>query len=296
MSVLKSITVFTPTYNRAYCLNQLYESLVNQTNSDFLWMIIDDGSTDSTKELVQSWKDEKKIDILYIFQENQGMHGAHNTAYQNITTELNVCIDSDDFMPNSAIQKILEHWNNCKMPNLAGIVALDSYKNGRIIGDKIPDFIKSCTLSELYQIHKIKGDKKLIYRTEIVKKFPLYPLFSDERFVPLGILYLMIDHQYQLSPLNEVVCIVEYLPDGSSLNIFKQYRKHPKGFSYSREIVMKYGITFQQRFKNAIHYVASNIQLKRISFLYKSPSLALTIFALPFGIILYFYIRLKAKN
>ncbi len=259
-------------------------------------MIIDDGSTDNTKELVQSWENENKIAIHYIYQENQGMHGAHNTAYQNITTELNVCIDSDDFMPHVAIERIIQHWNNNKDPNIAGIVALDSYKDGKIIGNEIGRSIQSCTLSELYHKYKIKGDKKLIYRTEIVKKFPLYPLFSGERFVPLGTLYLMIDQQYKLLPLNEVVCIVEYLPDGSSLNIFKQYRKNPKGFAYSREVAMKLGFNFQQKFKNAIHYVATNIQMKKGSFIYKSPAIPLTLIALPFGVILYFYIRLKAND
>ena len=85
----KSLTVFTPTFNRAYCLGQLYTSLVNQTNHDFVWMIIDDGSSDTTKELVQSWIDEQKIEINYLYKENGGMHSAHNVAYQNITTWLN---------------------------------------------------------------------------------------------------------------------------------------------------------------------------------------------------------------
>ena len=295
---MKTITVFTPTFNRAYCLHQVYDSLVAQTHPNFIWMVIDDGSSDNTRELVAGWIAENKIEIHYIYQENQGMHGAHNTAYQNISTELNTCIDSDDFMPNDAIEKILHHWEQHQndYPDLAGMVAQDAYKDGKVIGQRIPEQIQVCTLSELYQIYHISGDKKLIYRTEIVKQFPLYPIFPEERFVPLGSLYLMIDQQYRLLPLNEVVCIVEYLADGSSMNIFKQYRRHPKGFAYSREVAMKYGITFKQKFKNAVHYVASNIQLKRLSFLFKSPNIPLTVLALPFGLFLYFYIRYKAKN
>ncbi|WP_246282510.1 glycosyltransferase family 2 protein [Flavobacterium agri] len=293
-----TLTVFTPTFNRAYCLGQLYQSLLRQTSRDFVWMVIDDGSSDDTKELVQSWISEDKIRIEYIYQQNQGMHGGHNTAYQNITTELNTCIDSDDFMPDDAVEKIVAHWNKHKNDgaNIAGMVALDAYQDGKVIGKKIPEHLKTCKLGELYQKHNVTGDKKLIYRTEVVKKFPLYPIFEGEKFVPLGILYLMIDQEYDLIPLNEVVCIVEYLPDGSSRNIFKQYRRHPQGFAYSRTITMKYGVTFKQKFRNAIHFVANNIQLKRISPLFKNPNVPLTLLAVPFGVIVYFYIKQKAKN
>ena len=95
---MATLTVFTPSYNRAYTLNKCYESLKRQTSQDFIWLIIDDGSSDNTKELVDKWIKEDKINIKYIYQKNQGMHGAHNTAYENIDTELNVCIDSDDYI------------------------------------------------------------------------------------------------------------------------------------------------------------------------------------------------------
>jgi len=144
---MKKITVFTPTYNRAYCLGQCYESLVKQTNKDFVWLIIDDGSTDTTKTLVESWISEKKIDSIYHFQENQGMHGAHNGAYKLITTELNICIDSDDFMPDDAVEKILNFWNKThKNEHIAGIIGLDANKEGKIIGTKIPENVKETTL------------------------------------------------------------------------------------------------------------------------------------------------------
>ena len=105
---MKFITVFTPAYNRAYCLARVYESLLKQTNQNFVWLIVDDGSTDNTKELVAGWVKEQKLVIKYIYKANGGMHTAHNAAYKNIDTELNVCIDSDDFMPISAIQNIFE--------------------------------------------------------------------------------------------------------------------------------------------------------------------------------------------
>lgn len=292
---MKTITVFTPTFNRAYCLHQVYDSLVDQTNPNFIWMVIDDGSSDNTRELVNNWIAENKIEIRYIYQENQGMHGAHNTAYQNITTELNTCIDSDDFMPNDAIEKILRHWQKHKddFENLAGIIALDAYKDGTIIGQKIPENLKTCTLTDLHQRYHIKGDKKVIYRTEIVKQFPLYPLFKGERFVPLGSLYLLIDQKYAMLPLNEVVCIVEYLADGSSRNIIKQYRKHPNGFLYGRKVRMQTALTFKERFKNAVHLVSSAIFAQKPSALFDR-YWYLNLMAIPFGIALNVFIRFKS--
>lgn len=289
---MKSLTIFTPTYNRAYCLNQCYESLVRQTNQNFIWLIIDDGSSDNTKELVNSWIAENKISIQYHFQENKGMHGAHNTAYDLVETELNVCIDSDDFMPDDAVESILSFWEKQNdKEKIAGLVGLDSYKNGEIIGKKFPPNLKQSTLENIYHKHQINGDKKIVYRTEIVKKYKRYPLFNDERFVPLGTLYLLIDKDYELLCLNKVLCIVEYMEDGSSRNIIKQYYRHPKGFRYARKLNMEYSNYFKVRFKNAIHYVSHCLQLKDFKFLSNTPKPGLTILAIPFGFLLYLYVR-----
>ena len=107
---METLTIFTPTYNRAYCLHLGYEALCRQTCKDFIWLIIDDGSSDNTADLVKSWQNEGKIKIEYHYQQNQGMHGAHNTAYRLIKTELNTCIDSDDYMPDDAVEKIVDFW------------------------------------------------------------------------------------------------------------------------------------------------------------------------------------------
>lgn len=146
MSILKKLTVFTPTYNRAYCLQGCYESLKQQTCKDFIWLIIDDGSDDSTKELVNSWISEDCISIRYYWQVNQGMHGAHNTAYELIDTELNVCIDSDDSMPSDAVEKIISFWDENGSDQVSGIIALDLYKDGTLIGSKLPLNLKRSTL------------------------------------------------------------------------------------------------------------------------------------------------------
>ncbi|WP_108804109.1 glycosyltransferase family 2 protein [Aquimarina sp. Aq107] len=294
---MKTITVFTPTYNRAYCLHKCYESLIKQSNQDFVWLIIDDGSTDDTETLVSSWIKEGKIDIQYHYQENQGMHGGHNAAYRLTETALNVCIDSDDCIGEEAIEKILVAWEKIKdKPEFAGLVGLDADPEGKIIGTKIPEHIKETTLYDLYNVHKVLGDKKLVYRTEVVKKYPAYPIFEGERFVPLGYLYQLIDQDYKLLPINEVLCEVEYMQDGSSMNILKQYRRHPKGFAFSRKSRMKLAENFKDQFKNAIHYVSSAIFTKNGSFISESPKKMTTVLAIPFGILLNLYIRYKTKG
>ena len=223
---MKTITVFTPTYNRAYCLHKCYESLLKQSEKDFIWLIIDDGSTDNTKELVNKWIQDNLISIKYHFKENQGMHSGHNSAYAIIDTPLNVCIDSDDYMSDNAIEIILNQWQKIKNDKTyAGIVGLDANTEGEIIGDKIPDHLKQTTLYDLNNTYGIKGDKKLVLRTDIVRQYPPYPIFENEKFVPLGYLYLLIDQDYFLYPINEILCHVEYMTDGSSLNILKASKR-----------------------------------------------------------------------
>ncbi len=288
----KEITVFTTTFNRGYCLPQVYQSLISQTNQNFIWLIIDDGSTDSTKEIATNWIAENKIEIQYILQKNQGMHGGHNTAYENCKTEFNVCIDSDDFMPNNAVEIILKNCLN--LPNnCAGLLGLDADKNNTIIGTKIPKNLTKVKLNELYTKFGVLGDKKVVYKTEIVKKYPKYPIFENEKFVPLDYLYLLIDQDYYLKPINEVLCIVEYQLDGSTKNILNQYRKNPKGFAFSRISRIKYGATFIERFKNAIHLVSSALFANNLKLLLQSDKTILVFFAIPLGIILNFYIRFK---
>lgn len=294
---MKKLTVFTPTYNRAYLLPQLYKSLCDQSSADFLWLVVDDGSSDNTKELVERWQRENKIQITYVFQDNQGMHGAHNTAYENCKTSWNVCIDSDDYMPKNAVELILKNIEELKDSSFAGLVGLDADKaTGKIIGTEIPAHLKRVKLNELYTVHNVKGDKKLVLNTAVVKQFPKYPLFKNERFVPLDYLYLLIDQEYDLKPVNEIFCIVEYQTDGSTKNIIKQYRRNPNGFAFSRVSRINYGKTFKERFKNAVHLVSSIIFSKKINWLLKTKRPLLVFSAIPFGIILNLYIRFKYIN
>lgn len=293
---MRKLTIFTPTYNRAFCLHQVYESLLQQTCRDFIWMIIDDGSQDNTRELVDGWKNDSIIDIEYHYKENGGMHTGHNLAYKKINTELNVCIDSDDYMPDNAVELILDFWKENGNDSLAGIIGLDQFKDGAIVGTRIPDHLKVAKLNDLYNIHGVKGDKKVVLRTDLIKKFPTYPEYKGEKLVPLGILYLIINQEYDFLCLNEPLCIVEYQPDGSSNTIMKQYKVSPKGFAHARLVQMKLSTSFKEKFKQSIHLVSSAIFAKKSSLILMSPNLMVTILAIPFGVIANLYIRYKAKT
>lgn len=287
------LTVFTPTYNRAYTLHKCYESLKRQSNKDFIWLIIDDGSSDNTEEIVRDWIAENTIFIRYYRQENQGMHGAHNTAYNLIDTELNVCIDSDDYMPDDAVEKIVSFWRKNGSDEVGGIIGLDCNNRGEILGTELPKDIKTSTLFNLHYKHGVKGDKKLVYRTKLTKKYP-YPVYQNEKLVPLSYKYYMLDQEFEMLLMNEALCCVEYMPDGSSMNIIKQYKKSAKGFEFYRIEMMKLpNAPFLFKYKQAIHYVSCSIFANSNGILKNSPKKLLTLIALPFGILLNRYILVK---
>lgn len=287
------LTVFTPTYNRAHLLPRLYDSLCRQTNMDFCWLIVDDGSTDNTRELVNTWIEENKIPIRYAYKENGGMHSAHNVAYRLIETDLNTCIDSDDYMPDDAVEKILRYWKKYGSNQVSGLVGLDADIKGNIIGTGFPEHSGSMTLTDFYH-HGGTGDKKLVYRTKVMKELPEYPEFPGERYVGLGYKYLLADLQMPLLTVNEVLVHVDYQQDGSSHTMWKQYGRHPQGFAFLRRETMKHHPYFKERFKASIHHISSCIYMRKNPFA-DSPNMPMTFCALPLGIVLHLFIQYKAK-
>ena len=309
-----TLTVFTPAYNRAHTISRTYNSLIRQTSKDFEWLIIDDGSTDNTRIIVESWikndniknnsitgfsKDAPWLKITYIYQNNQGMHGAHNTAYDNINTELNTCIDSDDYLPDNAVELIVSFWHNLdkeQKQKYAGIIGLDiDAVRHEIIGTDFPKGLLSTTLSRYYR-NGGKGDKKIVYRTDIIKQTPRYPLFEGEHYVGLNYKYLIVDRNYELLVLNKPLAIVDYQIDGSSSGMFKQYWNNPKGWSFYRKFEMQQQISNIRMFKVCIHYVASSIISNNRFFIRESPKKFLTICAIPFGCLFYLRIKRCVKN
>lgn len=293
---MATLTVFTPSYNRAHTLPRTYNSLLRQDCKDFVWLIIDDGSSDNTSDLVKCWQEQDNgFEIRYIYQPNGGMHTAHNTAYENISTELNICIDSDDCLAEGAVKKILTKWHEVRDRGYAGLIGLDADLDGNLIGKGFPDGRAETTLSGYYAAGG-SGDKKLVYRTDVIKQYPPYPVFEGERYVALAYKYRLIDQDYKLAVLDEVLCNVEYQPDGSSGTMWKQYLKNPKGFAFWRKVCMEYPISKKRMVVDCIHYCSSSQISHNERYIQESPKKVLTILCTPLGWIETAYINIKARR
>lgn len=290
-----TLTVFTPAYNRAHTLPRTYESLRQQNCKDFIWLVIDDGSRDNTAELVKQWQTfENGFEIRYIYKENGGMHTAHNTAYENIDTELNVCIDSDDCLSFGAVEKILRKWEQVKVLGYAGIIGLDADMEGNLIGKGFPEGMVETTLMGYYATGG-SGDKKLVYRTDVINQYPPYPVFEGERYVALGYKYRLIDQNYKLAVLDEVLCNVDYQRDGSSATMWKQYTKNPKGFAFWRKVCMQYPESHKRMIVDCIHYCSSSFLSRDRHFISCSPRKFFTVLCVVPGWLLSCYTRRKVK-
>ena len=293
--MIKKLTVFTPTFNRAHLLPRLYDSLCRQTSKEFCWLVVDDGSSDDTQNLIGKWQNEAIIQIQYFYKENGGMHTGHNLAYSKIETELNVCIDSDDYMPERAVEMILKKWQNVEDKNeIAGIIGLDADENGKLIGTGIPSDLRQGSITDLYLKHGVKGDKKLVIRTDVVRRYPSYPEYKGEKLVPLGILYMMIGKDYDFIYSNEIYCIVEYQAEGSSHTIFKQYAQSPRGFAYARKIKLKYSTSGNEIIKNCVHLIGAGLTSKSLKVIFSNnPYKILTITLLPVGLLFKLFLIFK---
>ena len=290
------LTVFTPAYNRAHTLPRTYESLCQQNCKDFVWLIVDDGSSDNTAELVRQWQSrDNGFEIRYVYKENGGMHTAHNTAYENIETELNVCIDSDDKLAPGAVEKILQKWDEVKHRGYAGIIGLDSDFTGNVIGKGFPEGLTETTVIGYYAAGG-SGDKKLVYRTDIINQYPAYPVFEGEKYVALSYKYRLIDQTYKMAVLDEILCNVEYQPDGSSGTMWKQYLKNPKGFAFWRKVCMQYPTSKKRMVVDCVHYVSSSLIAGNRHFIAESPQKALTLLCLVPGWLLSILAKKKAKK
>ena len=284
-----SLTVFTPAYNRADLLPRCYESMKRQTNKNFIWMIIDDGSTDNTRTLVEGWlQDPRDFEVVYYYKENGGLHTAYNEAIAHIETELCVCIDSDDFMPDNAVDRILEFWAAHGSDRVAGIVGVDHDLNDRIIGDPLPDQ-KTVNLIDLlvgrYPI--VNGDRTNVVRTELYKKYAPMKVFPGEKNFNPHYLHLQISREYDFLVLNENLRFVDYQPGGMSASMWKQYRSSPRSFAETRKLYLSFPNTgFKFRFRHCVHYVSSSVLAGNCRFLVESPVKGLTLLAMPLGVLL----------
>jgi len=212
-----TFTVFTPAYNRAGLLPRAYESLKQQTFKDFEWLIIDDGSTDNTAEVVKEWQAVSPFPIRYIAKPNGGKHTAINRGAKEAKGRLFASLDSDDWYTPQTLERFLHHWHSIpesEQPKFVGVCALVSYASGQVIGTRFPqDVLDSDPIDLRYKYH-VEGDKNGILRTEILRQYP----FPEDvgKFISESIVWNRIAKSYRTRFVNEVLTVAEYQADGLS--------------------------------------------------------------------------------
>lgn len=297
---MNSITVFTPTYNRKELLKRCFESMKKQTLSGFVWMIIDDGSTDDTKAEVERWKSQElSFTLQYYYKKNGGLHTAYNLAIEKAKTELCVCVDSDDFIPEDALEKIVKKWNEQGNASYAGIVGLDYAISGECIGDKLPNQLNVNLIDLMIGKYPLKnGDRTIVVRTDLYKQVAPMKVFEGEKNFNPHYMHLEISKKYDFLVLNENLKIVEYQLGGMSDSMLKQYRNSPQSFAEHRIQYLNFpNTTLGFKFHHSIHLVSSCILSgKFIEAIKRTPCKGITFCAVPFGILLSIYIKIKTRG
>lgn len=281
------LTIFTPTFNRGYILPKLFESLTIQTSSEFEWIIVDDGSTDNTEQIVNEWIDKCDFSILYIKQENQGKHIAINTGVANAHGELFFIVDSDDMLKPDAVEKINHFWESGDVDDsISGIISYREFFDGRLVGTSLPANIKKCKLRDTTAKYGSSGDKVVIYKTEILRQFP-YPKFGSERFLGESYVFNQIDDQYDMLVMDERLYRFGYQMDGLSQDFRKLYRNNPVGMRESMIQSLKYSIRIKDKIKILAHIGCLSIHLRQIKKYFTSAPIYLSIPAVPLSMLLF---------
>jgi len=212
-----TFTVFTPAYNRAATLHRVYGSLRAQTFRDFEWVIVDDGSTDHTRELVQGWQREANFPIRYHWQPNAGKHMAFNRGVEMARGELFLSIDSDDACKPYALERFHHHWQSipdADRPRFSAVTALAEDQHGRENGSRFAQDVLDSDPRELLYRYRPTGDKWGFHRTEVLREFP-FPRVEGLRYIPESIVWCAIGKRYKTRYVNEVL-LINYRDEGNN--------------------------------------------------------------------------------
>ena len=290
MHIVK-FTIFTPTYNRKELLTKLYGSLKKQTYKDFEWIVVDDGSSDGTKEIVQNFIDEKKLDIKYYYKENGGKQRAYNYGAEKACGELFICLDSDDEYVADGLEIIEKYWKKYEQnEEIAGMGYLSVYPNEKVIGTEFPENEMIATQFDIYNKYKVKGDKGLMFRTSVIKKYP-FPVFYGEKFITEAIVYNRISEKYKMLYVNEKIEIKEYQEDGLTSGYNDLLLRNPKGQALYHNEKNRHYMNFREKLlNNAVYYKFCRIAGYSFLKMWKeSISKMFFLMALPIGI----YMKMK---
>lgn len=271
---MNTLTVFTPTFNRRKTLSRLYDSLLKQTSYDFTWIIVDDGSTDDTKHLVDSWVQNSPFQIRYLFQENSGKSAAHNRGVEETQTDLFTCVDSDDILTADAVEYILSL--NCSDAESVGFLL----KKGLLDSTPLTHWnekLEKATLYDAYVKYGLSGDAMLVYKSKNIKKYK-FPQFPGENFVPESYLYDLLDQDGYLIAYDKVLYLCEYLEDGYSANMRRVNAKNPRGYLAFIEQRLKNDRFFKEVILDTIRYGAMKIVAKKRGIIIKRDNSVLSLF------------------
>lgn len=247
------VTVFTPTYNRASLLLNAYESLKRQTCKDFEWLIVDDGSIDNTREVVESFKSENILNIIYVYQKNRGQYYAHNTALQYASSELFTFLDSDDTYLDNSIETLLFYYDQIKLDEqFVGVAGLKANKLGQIVGGDVDYDIIDCSIIDFRYKYKYKGDRLEAFKTDVIKKFA-FPIF-DGKYVPNALVWNRISHSLKVRYFSRVVEYYEWVGDSMSHSIIENRQSTPDAYLLYYSELSSYNIPVYYKIRSAINY------------------------------------------
>lgn len=226
------LTILTPTYNREKLLPRLYESLLCQTNKNFKWLVIDDGSKDGTESLIRTYQTDGKIQIIYDKQENGGKHRALNRGIGQIDSELTFIVDSDDYLPPQAVEIIMkyhEKYNkNKEIEKLCGYSFLRCHGDGRVNTACFPEDEKIDTYLSVRINGNIGGDKAEVFYTDILKQYP-FPEYKGEKYMPEDVVWMRMSGPYRMVHINQNIYICDYLEGGLTKTGRRMKIHSPKG-------------------------------------------------------------------
>ena len=258
------ISILTATYNRENEIEKLYNSLIINNNSeiDFEWLIMDDGSTDNTKTKIKNFIEQKIIDIKYFYQENQGKMSAINKLMENVTGDICLTCDSDDYFSIGAFDIIKKYSSRLlEDETVYALAFLKSDADGKISGNEFPEDLHRTDEFTMYFREKMDGEKILVFDSKIRKQFK-HEIEDGEKFVTQARMYHKMDEKYDVIGINKVIEIGDYKDDGYTKNYLKIYKENPKGFyNYFKEILGRdlAGVTIEKRRYIYKHYILFSV-------------------------------------